>query len=136
MTYDFNGKKIRIADSEIENLVKGLNISTEQAIQIWLEDEGYLINEEQEQLNQKAKENKSHKIAKAERKAPIVLKNKKEKVVKENPTKEMVIAEIAKILPNFATDINIENKAKIITFRIGDEEYKLDLIQKRKKKGE
>ena len=40
MTYEFNGKKIRIADSEIENLVKGLNISTEQAIQIWLEDEG------------------------------------------------------------------------------------------------
>lgn len=137
MIYKLNEKKeVRIPDTDIERLVKIMQIDKEDAIQIWLEDEGYLINEEQEQLNQKAKENKSHKIAKAERKAPIVLKNKKEKVVKENPTKEMVIAEIAKILPNFATDINIENKAKIITFRIGDEEYKLDLIQKRKKKGE
>ena len=137
MIYKLNEKKeVRIPDTDIERLVKTMQIDKENAIQIWLEDEGYLINEEQEQLNQKAKENKSHKIAKAERKAPIVLKNKKEKVVKENPTKEMVIAEIAKILPNFATDINIENKAKIITFRIGDEEYKLDLIQKRKKKGE
>lgn len=137
MIYKLNEKKeVRIPDTDIERLVKTMQIDKEDAIQIWLEDEGYLINEEQEQLNQKAKENKSHKIAKAERKAPIVLKNKKEKVVKENPTKEMVIAEIAKILPNFATDINIENKAKIITFRIGDEEYKLDLIQKRKKKGE
>lgn len=137
MIYKLNEKKeVRIPDTDIERLVKTMQIDKEDAIQIWLEDEGYLINEEQEQLNQKAKENKSHKIAKAERKTPIVLKNKKEKVVKENPTKEMVIAEIAKILPNFATDINIENKAKIITFRIGDEEYKLDLIQKRKKKGE
>lgn len=137
MIYKLNEKKeVRIPDTDIERLIKTMQIDKEDAIQIWLEDEGYLINEEQEQLNQKAKENKSHKIAKAERKAPIVLKNKKEKVVKENPTKEMVIAEIAKILPNFATDINIENKAKIITFRIGDEEYKLDLIQKRKKKGE
>ena len=137
MIYKLNEKKeVRIPDTDIERLVKTMQIDKEDAIQIWLEDEGYLINEEQEQLNQKAKENKSHKIAKAERKAPIVLKNKKEKAVKENPTKEMIIAEIAKILPNFATDINIENKAKIITFRIGDEEYKLDLIQKRKKKGE
>ena len=137
MIYKLNEKKeVRIPDTDIERLVKTMQIDKEDAIQIWLEDEGYLINEEQEQLNQKAKENKSHKIAKAERKAPIVLKNKKEKAVKENTTKEMVIAEIAKILPNFATDINIENKAKIITFRIGDEEYKLDLIQKRKKKGE
>ena len=137
MIYKLNEKKeVRIPDTDIERLVKTMQIDKEDAIQIWLEDEGYLINEEQEQLNQKAKENKSHKIAKAERKAPIVLKNKKEKVIKENPTKEMVIAEIAKILPNFATDINIENKAKIITFRIGDEEYKLDLIQKRKKKGQ
>lgn len=137
MIYKLNEKKeVRIPDTDIERLVKTMQIDKEDAIQIWLEDEGYLINEEQEELNQKAKENKSHKIAKAKRKAPIVLKNKKEKVVKENPTKEMIIAEIAKILPNFATDVNIENKTKIITFRIGDEEYKLDLIQKRKKKGE
>ena len=60
----------------------------------------------------------------------------KEKVVKDNPTKEMVISEIAKILPVFATNIKIENKAKLITFNIGEDEFKLDLVQKRKKKGE
>lgn len=137
MVYKLNEKKeVRIPDNDIKRLVNTMKINEEEAIQIWLEDEGYLINEEQEALVQKAKENKSHKIAKAERKAPIVLKNKKEKVVKENPTKEMVIAEIAKILPNFATDIKVENKAKLITFKIGDEEFKIDLVQKRKKKGE
>lgn len=137
MVYKLNEKKeVRIPDNDIKRLVNTMKINEEEAIQIWLEDEGYLINEEQEALVQKAKENKSHKIAKAERKAPIVLKNKKEKVVKENPTKEMVIAEIAKVLPNFATDIKVENKAKLITFKIGDEEFKIDLVQKRKKKGE
>ena len=137
MIYKLNEKKeIRIPDNDIKRLVNTMKINEKEAIQIWLEDEGYLINKEQEELVKRAKENKSHKIAKAERKAPIVLKNKKEKVVKENPTKEMVIAEIAKILPNFATDIKIENKAKLITFKIGDEEFKIDLIQKRKKKGE
>ena len=135
MIYKLNEKKeVRIPDTDIERLVKTMQIDKEDAIQIWLEDEGYLINEEQEQLNQKAKENKSHKIAKAERKAPIVLKNKKEKVVKENPTKEMVIREIAALLPKFAEDIEILNVGKLISFRIGEEKYEIDLKQKRKPK--
>lgn len=137
MIYKLNeNKEVKIPDVDIERLMRTMKIDQEEAIQIWLEDEGYEINEEQEALCKKAKENKSHKIAKADKKVPIILKNKKERTVKENPTKEMVIAEIAKILPSFATDINIENKAKLITFHIGEEEYKIDLIQKRKKKGE
>lgn len=135
MRYKLNEKKeIRIPDEDIQRLMSTMKLDKDEAIQLWLEDEGYLINEEQEALCKKAKENKVKNIG--ERKAPIVLKNKKEKVVKDNPTKEMVISEIAKILPAFATNIKIENKAKLITFNIGDDEFKLDLIQKRKKKGE
>ena len=135
MRYKLNEKKeIRIPDEDIQRLMSTMKLDQDEAIQLWLEDEGYLINEEQEELCKKAKENKVKNIG--ERKAPIVLKNKKEKVVKDNPTKEMVISEIAKILPAFATNIKIENKAKLITFNIGDDEFKLDLVQKRKKKGE
>lgn len=135
MIYKLNEKKeVRIPDGDIQRLEETMKLSREEAVQLWLEDEGYLINEEQEALCKKAKENKSHKFPRErERKAPIVLKNK-EKVVKPNPTKEMVIAEIAKILPAFAENVKIENKAKLITFTIGEEEYKIDLIQKRKKK--
>lgn len=136
MIYKLNEKKeVRIPDSDIERLMNAMKMSQEEAVQVWLEDEGYLHNEEQEALCRKAKKNKSTKYIKADR-APIVLKNKKTPVVKENPTKEMVISELAKVLPAFATDIKIENKTKLITFRIGDEEYKIDLIQKRKKKEE
>ena len=135
MRYKLNEKKeIRIPDEDIQRLMSTMKLDKDEAIQLWLEDEGYLINEEQEALCKKEKENIVKNIG--ERKAPIVLKNKKEKVVKDNPTKEMVISEIAKILPAFATNIKIENKAKLITFNIGDDEFKLDLVQKRKKKGE
>jgi hypothetical protein len=55
-------------------------------------------------------------------------------VCKENPTKEMVIAEIAQLLPKFAENVEIVNKGKLITFTIGDNNFKLDLIQTRKPK--
>ena len=74
-------------------------------------------------------------VAAKNEKAPK--KTQKERTRKENPVKEMVIAEIAKVLPNFATDVVVENAGKLITFKIGDEEFKLDLVQKRKaKKGD
>ena len=46
----------------------------------------------------------------------------------------MIIAEIAKVLPNFAENIVVENAGKLITFSIGEDEFKLDLVQKRKPK--
>lgn len=61
-------------------------------------------------------------------------KAKKERVRKENPTKEMVIREIAALLPKFAKDIEILNVGKLISFRIGEEKYEIDLKQKRKLK--
>lgn len=128
-----NGKKYFRKVEEIDNLQKQLKISTFEAIEMWLEDEGYLINEEQELLCQQTKDTKASKIIGAKTDTEKK-KTQKERVVKENPTKEMIIAEIAKILPNFATNVIIENKGKLITFSINTDDFKLDLVQKRKKK--
>ena len=46
----------------------------------------------------------------------------------------MVIAKIAEMLPEFAENVVIENKGKLITFTIGEDEFKIDLVQKRKPK--
>ena len=46
----------------------------------------------------------------------------------------MVIREIAGLLPKFAEDIEILNVGKLISFRIGEEKYEIDLKQKRKPK--
>ena len=58
MRYNLNGKNINIPDADIERSMKSLELTKEEAIQVWLEDEGYLENEEQEELERKAKENR------------------------------------------------------------------------------
>lgn len=130
-----NGKVVKAATAFLENMVKNLDIDMDEAVLTWLEDEEYLINDEQAELTNQAKENKSIKIigAKAEKKV-AAKKTQKERVVKENPTKEMVISAIAELLPGFAQNVVVENKGKLITFTIGEDEFKLDLTQKRKPK--
>ena len=132
MTYEFNGKKIRIADSEIENLVKGLNISTEQAIQIWLEDEGYLDNEEQNSLDKKAKESKI--TATVHQAKSDSRKERKPRERKPDEEKEKIILNLAKFLENSTENVKITNISKIIEFDIGENHYKLDLVRQRKPK--
>lgn len=128
------GKIVRIPDSEINKFVANHGISKDEAVQMWLEDEGYLENEEQEALCQKAKENRiTATIHEASAKDPRK-KTQRERVKKEDPTKEMIIAEIAKLLPNFAENVKIENAGKLITFTIGADNFKLDLIRQRAKK--
>ena len=88
----------------------------------------------QDELERKAKENRiTATIHQASAKDPHK-KTQKERVRKENPTKEMVIREIAALLPKFAEDIEILNVGKLISFRIGEEKYEIDLKQKRKPK--
>ena len=132
MTYEFNGKKIRIADSEIEKLVKGLNISTEQAIQIWLEDEGYLDNEEQNSLDKKAKESKI--TATVHQAKSDNRKERKPRERKPDEEKEKIISNLAKFLENSTENVKITNISKIIEFDIGENHYKLDLVRQRKPK--
>ena len=130
-----NGKVVKAATAFLENMVKNLDIDMDEAVLTWLEDEEYLINDEQVELTNQAKENKSIKVigAKAEKKV-AAKKTQKERVVKENPTKEMIISAIAELLPNFAQNVVVENKGKLITFTVGEDEFKLDLTQKRKPK--
>lgn len=134
MKYNFNGKNINIPDADIERSMKSLELTKEEAIQMWLEDEGYLENEEQEELERKAKENRITATIHQASAKDLHKKTQKERVRKENPTKEMVIREIAALLPKFAEDIEILNVGKLISFRIGEEKYEIDLKQKRKPK--
>ncbi len=133
MRYNFNGKMITIPDAEIRQNMKVLKISEEEAIEMWLDDEGYTENEEQEMLTQKVKDNKimatihSAKSEKAEKKTV-----KRER--KEDPEKEMIIQKIAEILPGFAENVKITNIGKLISFSIGENDYEIDLKRKRKPK--
>lgn len=134
MVYNLNGKNIKISDRDIQRNMKILDLSEEEAIQLYLEDEGYLENEEVAELTKKAKDSGIMSTihgAKAEKP-----KAKVERERKENPTKERIIAEIGKFLCQLdgISGVNITNIGKIIEFECENKHFKLDLIQKREKK--
>ena len=137
MKYKINEKDINIPDKDISHLMETMKLQNEdEAIKIWLEDEGYLHNEEQEELCRKAKANRiTATIHKAREKAPSTSKRTTAPRVKENPTKEKIIKAAAAMLEQLgAVNINIENVSKLITFTIDGGNFKLDLVQKREKK--
>lgn len=134
MKYEFNGRVLNIADEEIKKSMKILNLSQEEAIQLWLEDNDYETNETVEELTKKARVNKVSAASCVKARAAIPQKTQKERVRKEDPTKEGIIAALAAALPELAnaTDIKVVNIGKLITFKIGEDTYKLDLIRQRK----
>ena len=131
-----NGKVVKVSTEYLETLKEKLGIDMDEAVLTWLEDEEYLINEEQEALCVAAKENKSLAAARKGFRDGAKERKKVVRTVKENPTKEMIIAEINKCIAALdgATNVVVENKGKIITFDMAGESFKIDLVQKRKKK--
>lgn len=128
-------KVVKVSKKWVETSMKALDTDLEDTLLMWLEDNDYLNNEEQEELDNKAKANKVKLNATNEKK--VIKKTPKERVQKENPTKELIISTIAKALESLdVQDLTIENKAKLITFKLNNEDFKVDLVQKRKKKEE
>ena len=60
MLYNFNGKNIRIPDAEIEKNMKLLQLTKEEAIELWLDDNDYTENAEAAELTRRRK-GKSYK---------------------------------------------------------------------------
>lgn len=126
------GKKVDIPDNELDKLVDQLDISLAEAIELWLTDNDLEINEEQEKLDKKAKESR---ITATIHEAKADTPKKERKVVrKEDSTKEGIIKALAEKLEELATDVKIENVGKLITFKLGEDTFKLDLIRQRKPK--
>lgn len=126
--YQLKGKVINIPNIELNKLQGLLRISRSEAINVWLSDNDYIEVAEIEELTAKAKENKVSHNARAEYKP----KTQRERVVKADPTKEGIISAIAEMLPTLnAENVVIANKGKLITFTIGEDNYKLDLIRQR-----
>lgn len=133
MTITVNGKVIRIKDQEVEKIAAGLGITNQEAIQVWLEDNGYLENAEQVQLDTKAKSN--HITATIHQaKAINTKKTQRERVLKDDPTKENIISCIKALLEEKGCEkVEILNKTKLISFTLGGDTFKLDLIRQRNK---
>lgn len=126
------GKVVAIPDEELDVLVDKLDLTLKEAINLWLEDHNYQTNKEQEELDKKAK---ASRITATIHEAKGDRKKVERKVVrKEDATKESIIKALAEKLEELATDVKIENVGKLITFKLGDDTFKLDLIRQRKPK--
>lgn len=129
---EINGKNVKIPTEQIKTLVNVLGLTEEEAIQTYLEDEGYIINEEQERLTQKAKENKVTATFNAKSNKP---RKKTERTRKADTIKENLITDIANFLKSKNIDnVTITNVSKIIEFDIDNVHYKIDLIRQKNKK--
>lgn len=129
-----NGKVVKCMTEWAKKTMKSLDTNLEDVLLMFLEDNGYLENEEQEELDNQAKG--VVKVIAKQEKAKTTKKTQKERVVKENPTKELIISKIAEKLQEIAdiSNLNVENKAKLITFTLNNQDFKIDLVQKRKPK--
>ena len=132
MEIKVNNKVVKIPQKEIDNLMKTLELTEQEAIKTWLDDNDYTTNEQVEELTKKAKANGTTKIG-----ARVNVENKKvERERKANPTKALIIDQLWQKLAEIEhiSNLKVENKEKLITFSLNGNDYKIDLIQKRKSK--
>ena len=127
-----NGKNVNIPDKEIEKNMKLLEISREEAIEMWLEDEGYLDNEEQNELDEKAKKVKIDHGASAIDKTEK--KEKKPREIKVSDEKQALFSEIVEKLAENGRNYEILKENKLICVKIGEKTFKIDLIEQRQPK--
>ena len=120
MKYNFNGKQINIPDKEIKKSMELLELTEEEAIEMWLEDEGYLDNEEQIELTQKAKESGILSTIHGAKAEKVEKKEKKPKTVKISEEKQELFKIILENLQENFENVEVLNQNKLISIKIND----------------
>jgi len=126
-----NSKKVTIPDKELDNLMLSLDISKKEAIDLWLCDNNLEEDEEQTELNKKASKVRIDKDI-IQKKPKKERKPVKKVVSDEKQTLFNEILGFLKQVYGINTEIMIENK--LITVKIGDKCFKIDIIEQRKPK--
>ena len=128
MIYNLDGKNIRIDDNEIVKLTELLDLTKEQAIQMWLEDNDYLENEEQNALDEKASKVKISMGARSS--APT--KEKKPRTTKVSDEKKALFTQIGAYLEDiYKENMTILKENKLIEIKTGGKVFKIDIVEQR-----
>ena len=125
-----NGKNVNIPDEEIKKSMKALDLSKEDAIQMWLEDNDYEINEEQAELDAKAKKVKIDHGASAVDKSEKKEKKPRPKVASDEK-KELFDEIFSNLQDVYKQNAQIVKENKLITVKIGEKVFKVDIIEQR-----
>ena len=125
-----NGKNVNIPDEEIKKSMKALDLTKEEAIQMWLEDNDYEVNEEQAELDAKAKKVKIDHGASAMDKTKSKEKKPRPKVASDEK-KELFDEIFSNLQDIYKENARIEKENKLIIVKIGEKTFKIDLIEQR-----
>lgn len=114
-----------VNQSEVDKLAKQLKISKEEALDIWLTDRGLSVNEEQEELDKKAKgAGFRAESGKKTSKKPRTVKISAEKVVLFNEIKALLIKS------TYFNGTLTENRQ--LSAKIGEKTFKITITEDRK----
>ena len=136
LIYTFaNGKKVNIPDKELKRNMEKLELSLNDAIALWLEDNDYEINEEQQALDEKAKKVKIQHDAVADKPRK---KSDKPRTVKVSDAKKEVFYQFSEFLKRFCEEnpacYSILSENKMFQLNFGGETFNIDIVQQRKPK--
>lgn len=130
MRYDFNGKRINIPDEFIEKNMRNLSITRQEAVDLYLSDEGIITNDQVVAMTEKAKT------------AGVGIRNqgstkRKAPVRKPDEVKRSIIAVLANFINQEeygVSNVEVTNIERMIAFELGGEKFELTLTKKRKVK--
>lgn len=123
-----NRKIINIPDAEIERAMKNLELTRDEAVQMWLEDNDYEVNDEQEALDEKAKKVKIQHGAVADKER----KPAKERTTKVSDEKKELFHKIySELLTYGNSNVTVSKENKLIQVKIGEKIFKIDIIEQR-----
>lgn len=129
-----NGKTVNIPVATVEKNMRVLDISKEDAIAMWLDDNGYTVNEEQAELDAKASKEKiscdARSVKERKKSQPRTTKVSNEK----KELFESIVQNLTRCVPVEQENIKILTENKLIQVKIGEKVFKIDLIEQRKPK--
>ncbi len=127
MRYELNKKIINIPDKDIETFVAKYNLSQDEAIQLWLEDNDYLENEIVNELVEKTKGQRHYEKSTKERKAST----RERKVDEEKKRFLLDMKTLIEGLGGVVTEV--KNEAEF-SYTFGENNYTVKLVKHRPKK--
>lgn len=123
-----NGKSVNIPKSEIEKLMSSLELSEKDAIDLWLCDNNLEEDEEQIELDEKASKVRIDKDI--IQKKPKKERKKPEKKVSD-AKKELFNEILSDLQDIYKENVEVLNENKLISVRIGEKLFKIDVIETR-----
>ncbi len=123
-----NGSTVNVPKAEIEKQMKTLNQTMLDTIDLWLCDNDYLTNEEQQRFIEETKDYKvDHQTGAKKRKLV-------KRTVKISEEKQTLFKDLSDFFAESGYNFEVLKENKLISVKINDISFKIDLIQQRKPK--